>query len=343
MHTPVPESSAGRFPPGLLPVLCGVGLIAVASAAEAQTAWKPEKALEIVVTCQPGCGPDAAARVIQRIWQERKLVDVPVSVLNKAGGGGAVAYNYVHQRPGDAHAVVFAGITTVVNPILGRGIGYRELTPVALVAVEYVGVAVRPGSPLRNAGDLVAAVRKDPASLSFGIANSLGNANHQTIALALKSQGISPGLAKTVVFQSGANAATAMLGGHIDVVPASLGSWVAPRKSGQVRLIGVSSPKRLEGEFADVPTLREQGIESVVSVPRTITAAPGLSRAQLDYWIALLSKTFASAEWKQELDERVQSGEFVAGAEFMRYLDEMDVQLRELLPEIGMSKKKPQK
>jgi putative tricarboxylic transport membrane protein len=311
-----------------------------AVAAWAQAPWKPDQALEIVVTCKPGCGPDVAARVMQRIMQNQRLVEVPVNVINKAGGGGAVAYSYLHQRPGDAHAVVLAGITTVINPILGRGIGYRELTPFALVAVEYVGIAVRPDSPMRTATDLIAAVKQDPASVSFGIANSLGNANHQAIALALKSQGMSPRLAKTVVFQSGANAATAMLGGHVDVVPASLGSWVTPRKTGQVRVIGVSAPKRLEGEFADVATLREQGIESVVSVPRTITGSPGLSKAQVDFWSALLAKTFATPEWKQELDARVQSGEFVTGAEFMRYLDDMDAQLRVLLPEIGMTKKK---
>lgn len=324
----------------LLRFVLGACLTVVAAAASAQGAWKPDQALEIVVTCQPGCGPDVAARVIQRIWQDQALVDVPVNVLNKAGGGGAVAYNYLRQRQGDAHAVVLSGLNTVINPILGRGIGYRELTPVALVAVEYVGVAVRPDYHIRSAGDLVAAVKSDPASVTFGIANSLGNANHQAVALAMKSRGMSPRLAKTVVFQSGANATTAMLGGHVDVVPASVGSWVAPRRNGQVRVIGVSAPKRLEGEFSDVPTLREQGVDSVVSVPRTITASPGLTRAQLDFWNALLAKTFASPAWKQELELRYQSGEFLTGADFQRYLDDMDVHLRGLLPDLGMTKKK---
>src|ERR1700752_2939359 len=57
--------------------------------------WKPERAVEIIVPCQPGCGPDIAARTIQRIWQEQRIVPVASVVVNKAGGGGAVAYGYL--------------------------------------------------------------------------------------------------------------------------------------------------------------------------------------------------------------------------------------------------------
>jgi putative tricarboxylic transport membrane protein len=309
----------------------------------AQEAWKPEKALEIVVTCQPGCGPDVAARVMQRIMQDHKIVDVPVNVSNKSGGGGAVSYNYLHQKPGDAHSVVLSGANTVVNPILGRGIGYRELTPIALVAVEYVGIAVRPDYHLQNARELIAAVKKDASAVTFGIANSLGNANHQVVALALKADHISPRQAKNVVFQSGSQAITAMMGKHVDVVPASVGSWVGPRKSGQVRVISVSSAKRLDGEFSDVPTLREQGLDVVVSVSRTITGSPGLSEPQIRFWRDALAKTFAMPEWKRELDLRYQNDEFLTGPEFKRYLDDMDAQLRALLAELGLIKKKGEK
>jgi len=323
--------------------LIGISMALSTHAVYSQVVWKPEKALEIVVTCQPGCGPDIAARVIQKIWQDRGLVKVPANVINKSGGGGAVAYNYLHQKPGDAHAVVLSGANIVVNPILKRGIGYRELTPVALVAVEYVGVAVRPDSQIMTANDLMATIKKDASAITFGIANSLGNANHQVIALALKSKGMDPGQAKTVVFQSGSQAFTAMLGGHVDVVPASVGSWIAPRKAGQIRVIAVSSPQRLVGEFSDVPTLREQGIDSVVSVSRTITASPGLSQSQLKFWEDLLTKTFSTPEWKNELDSRFQNDEFLTGPQFTRYLEDMDAQLKELFKELGLTKTKTAK
>jgi putative tricarboxylic transport membrane protein len=206
-----------------------------------------------------------------------------------------------------------------------------------------VGIAVRPDYHLQNARELIAAVKKDASAVTFGIANSLGNANHQVVALALKAEHISPRQAKNVVFQSGSQAITAMMGKHVDVVPASVGSWVGPRKSGQVRVISVSSAKRLDGEFSDVPTLREQGLDVVVSVSRTITGSPGLSEPQIRFWRDALAKTFAMPEWKRELDLRYQNDEFLTGPEFKRYLDDMDAQLRALLAELGLIKKKGEK
>src|SRR5688572_17936908 len=196
--------------------------------AAAQPAWKPERPVEIIVTCQPGCGPDIAARTIQKIWQEHKLVPMPAVVVNKPGGGGAVAFSYIHQKPGDAHAMVLSGAGGVVNAIMGRGVGYKDVTPVAMMAAEYVGIAVKPELPFKNGRALLDALKKDIHAVTFGLANSLGNANHQAIALALKVDGLPPAKAKVAVFQSGANAITALLGNHVQVVPASVGLWVNP-------------------------------------------------------------------------------------------------------------------
>jgi putative tricarboxylic transport membrane protein len=320
-------------------ICCAVGLVLGSPGALAQSGWKPERPVEIVVTCQPGCGPDAAARTIQKIWQDHGIVQVPSVVVNKPGGGGSVAFGYLKQRPGDAHAMVLSGAGAVVNTILGRGVGHREITALAMMAAEYVGVAVQADSPIRSGSALIGILQKDPAAVSFGIANSLGNANHQAIALALKSAGIHPGRARNVVFQSGANAITALLGGHVQVVPASIGLWIGPLKAGQVRLIAVSAPKRLGGEVAQVPTWREQGIDAVVSVWRMMTAPPGLSAAQLAYWHAALRKTTETAEWKRDLERHYQSDEFMVGAELAQAVEQLHVQLRGLLTDLELVKK----
>jgi len=72
----------------------GAGLLLVHHGAPAQSAWKPERAVEIIVTCQPGCGPDIAARTIQKIWQDHRIVEAPAVVRHSspyphlAGGSG---------------------------------------------------------------------------------------------------------------------------------------------------------------------------------------------------------------------------------------------------------------
>lgn len=306
--------------------------------AQAQLAWKPERPVEIIVTCQPGCGPDIAARTIQKIWQDHKIVQVPSVVVNKPGGGGAVAYSYIQQKPGDAHALVLSGAGAVVNSIMGRGVGYKDITPVAMMAAEYVGIAVKPESPFASGRALLDALKKDVNAITFGVANSLGNANHQAIALALKVEGVPPAKAKTVVFQSGANAIAALLGNHVQVVPASVGLWVNPAKAGQVRLIAVTSPKRMSGQFANVPTWREQGTDAVVSVWRMITMAPGLTPAQLAYWQDALKKTTETPEWKRDLETNHQSDEFMAGRELAQGLDALYAQLKALLTDLELAK-----
>lgn len=307
--------------------------------APAQPAWKPDRPVEIIVTCQPGCGPDIAARTIQKIWQDYRIVTAPAVVVNKAGGGGAVAYSYIHQKPGDGHAIVLSGAGAVVNSIMGRGVGYRDITPLAMMAAEYVGIAVRADSPFQSGRQLLDVLKKDPQAVAFGISNSLGNANHQAIALALKLEGLPPGKARNVVFQSGANSIAALLGGHVQAVPASIGLWVSPVKAGQVRLVAVSAPRRLGGEFAQVPTWREQGVDAVVSVWRMITAPPALTPAQTAFWHDALKRTTESPEWKRDLEVNYQSDEFLAGAELDRALDGLYAQLKPLLTELELAKK----
>jgi putative tricarboxylic transport membrane protein len=300
--------------------------------------WKPDKPVEIIVTCQPGCGPDGTARLMQKIWQEHRIVTVPSVVVNRAGGGGAAAFGSLHQKPGDGHMLVLSGAGPVVNTIMGRGVGYKDLTSLAMMSGEYVAVAVRADSSMKSGRELIDTLKKDPQALAFGISNSLGNANHQAVALALKVQGIHPARAKNVVFQSGAQSITALLGGHVQVVPASVGLWVGPLKAGQVRLIAVSSPNRLGGELAQVPTWREQGVDAVVSVWRMISAPPGLTAAQTAFWHDALKKTTATPEWKRDLETHYQSDEFMAGAELNRALDGLYVQLKALLTDLDLAK-----
>ena len=320
------------------------GLLGAAAGVSAQPAWKPEKPVELVVTCQPGCGPDIAARLIQKIWQDTRIVPGPVAVVNKAGGGGSVAYSYIQQKPGDAHALVLSGAGAVVNSIIGRGVGYKDITPLAMMAAEYVGIAVAHDSPFRSGRMLLDALKKDLNAATFGVSNSLGNANHQAVALALKVEGLPPARARTVVFQSGAQSITALLGGHVQVVPASVGLWVNPVKAGQVRLLAVSAPKRMGGEFAGVPTWREQGADAVVSVWRMITAPPALSPAQVAFWQDALRRTAQTPEWKRDLETNYQSDEFMAGADLSRALDALYAELKALLTELEMAKpsQKPQ-
>src|SRR5688572_18137496 len=229
--------------------------IALASTAAwaASGEWKPDKPIEIILNTAPGNSPDRTARAIQRIFQDRRYVEVPLFVSNRVGGGGAVAYTYLNQRAGDGNFIAIASKALLTNHIMGRGPSYTEVSPIVHLFGEYTLIAVKADSPIRSGRDLVERLRKDPSAHSFGIATSFGNVNHQSVATPLKEAGIDLRKTRNVVFQSAALALTAMLGGHVDVVPLGPGTVAGPAQAGQVRLIAVASPNRMPGAFAEVP------------------------------------------------------------------------------------------
>ena len=301
-------------------------------------AWKPDKPVEIIATNAPGGGSDRIIRIMLNVMQERKDFTVPVSINNKPGGGSAVAYAYLNQHAGDGHYVVLGSKALLTNNISGRGPSYTEMTPVAHLFGEYVCVTVRPDSPLKSGRDLVERIRKDPTALSFGIATSLGGANHQGVAAALKAAGTDVKTLRNVIFQSGGAASTAMLGGHIDVVPISAAFGASLLRNGQVRMLAVGSPNRLGGILADTPTWREQGYDAVVSNWRTIIGPKGMTQGQVTFWEDALRRFTESAEWKKELEANFWTSEFMNRAETMKYLERDHAALKVFLTDLGLAR-----
>ncbi len=316
----------------------GAVLLAVSALAAAQPAWAPERAADIIVNTAAGSGPDRMARALQKIWQEQKLVPTAVTVSNRPGGGGAIAYNFLNQKGADGHFVAIASASLISNNVMGRGPGPSDITPIARLSGEYIAVAVRADSPLKSGREMIEILRKDPGALSVGVATSLGNSNHQAVALALKVSGVDVRKAKNVVFQSGGNAITALLGGHVDVVPASVSSWVGRLKAGEVRLLAVAAPQRLTGDIAQVPTWREQGVNAVVSNWRSLIGPRDMTASQTTYWEAATRKAIATEEWKRELDQGHLTDEFLGSAGFRKYLEEQQAQIRALLADLELVK-----
>lgn len=319
------------------PALLALAMPVVVAAAHAQT-WKPQKAVELIATNAPGGGSDRILRIMAKILQEGRHTEVPINVVNKPGGGGSVAYAYVNQHPADGHYLVLANKTLLTNNLAGKGPSYTELTPVANLFSEYISVTVKPDSPLRSGNDLVERLKKDPGSLIFGIATSIGNPNHQGAAAALKAAGIDLKKTRNVIFPSGGAASTAMLGGHVDVVPITAAFAASLLRNGQVRLLAVTSPGRLPGVLADVPTWREQGYDAVVMNWRNFIGPRGMTQAQIAYWEEVVRRLGESEEWKKELETNYWSSDYMSSIETRKFLERDNAQARAFLVDLGLAK-----
>ena len=300
-------------------------------------AWKPERPVELVVSCAPGCGPDNAARLMQSILQARRYVEVPITVQNKAGGGGSVAHIYLRQFERNGHYIYHTDRALLTSHAMGRT-DNRNVTPIAILFGEYIGVAVKADSPIKSGRDLVERLRKDPASHSIGIATALGNTNHQGVASALKEAGIDVRKTRNVTFSSGAQAITAMLGGHIDVVPVSVGLWVDHVRTGAVRVIAVSSPERLTGALATVPTWREQGSSLVLSNWRAMVGPGGLPAPQVDYWENIFERLVNTDEWKADMARRYSFNSFQRSSAMKKQIEDEYPEVKALLVAMELAK-----
>jgi len=305
----------------------------------AQT-WKPDQPVEIIVGCAPGCGPDRMARLMQGIFQTHRYFDSAVSVQTRTGGGGAMAQTYLNQFAANGHYLFHTGKGVLTNHAMGRPVApYTELTPVANLFGEYIGIAVKADSPIKSGRDLIERLKKDPTAVSFGIATSLGNTNHQGVAGALKIAGVDIRKTRNVIFQSGALAIIAMLGGHIDAVPVSVGSWVPHMKTGAVRVIAVSSAERLPGFFAQIPTWREQGANSVVSNWRGVFGPRNMTAAQVAYWENSFQRLVETPEWKSEMVTLNGLSEFMGAARLKKFMEEDYAEIKAFLVDLELAKK----
>jgi putative tricarboxylic transport membrane protein len=312
-------------------------LCVTARAHAAEPAWKPTKPVELVATNAPGGGSDRILRLMVKVLQEQKAMDVPVNPVNKPGGGGAIAYTYIAQQP-DGHHLVLANKSIITRNIIGRGPSYTDFTTVAHMFSEYISVTVKPDSPVKSGADLVQRLKNDVSSLSLGIATSIGNPNHQGVAAALSRAGVDIKKTRNAIFPSGGAATTALMGGHVDVAPVTASFAASLLRNGQVRVLAVAAPKRLGGVLADVPTWREQGYDAVVSNFRVFLGSKKMTPPQVAYWVGALRRLSESEEWKKELSNNFWPNDFLPAGEARKVMERDDAEQRVFLKELGLIK-----
>jgi putative tricarboxylic transport membrane protein len=310
----------------------------VVAAPSAQT-WKPEKPVEIIIGTSTGGPQDRMGRAVQRLLQEKKLVATPLNVVNKAGGGGAVALNYMNQHVGDGHFMTVNALAMLTNHITGRStIGPTDLTPLAMMGAEYVGITVRAESPLKTGKDVLDQLKKDPSSLSVAVGTALGNATHLSFVLAMKAGGVDIKKLKTVVFGSGGDSMTALLGGHVDVAASAPSAMLSQVQAGKMRIIVIGAPARLGGELAKIPTWKEIGVNSAFDLWRGLAGPKGMTRAQVQFWDAALGALVKTDEWKKELAENQVENIYRNSADTaLQWKAEYD-EVKTVLTELGLAK-----
>jgi tripartite-type tricarboxylate transporter receptor subunit TctC len=240
-------------------ILVLVALLVLASsplgAGPAWSADYPAREIEMIVSFPAGGPADASARILApRLSQ---ILGVPIAVVNKTGGGGAVGADYVAKAKPDGSVVYNStNAAFTVSPAVLKDITYKlsDFTALGAYAADLGVITVRAGGPARTLEEFVDHARKNPGKLTYGSAG-LGTVSFFTMELFKQAYGLD---IAHVPFQGTGPVKNAILGGHVAVASSGFGSLAPLIRSGDLVPLVTTAPRRVAG-FLQVPTMAEKG------------------------------------------------------------------------------------
>lgn len=238
----------------LVALCCACALVlSMVALPRAAAAAYPDRPINIIIPFGPGGAVDIAARILAEYFQSKGIT---LNVICKGGGAGAPAMLDVARARPDGYTYGFPAITTFSTTPQVKPTGYtiKDFKAVVAITDMNLSLAVRSDSGIKNVHDLFAALKTDPKSVNF---SSHGAFSSQRLFM-LKLQKKFPGMEMPhVTYTSGHEVSTALLGNHIFSAFGVTTNQLPYVKSGDFRIIGVTSAKRLP-ELPDAPTFAEQ-------------------------------------------------------------------------------------
>jgi len=311
---------------------CALATVALLTGAPAQAL----ESLKILVPAAPGGGWDQTGRALQAAIQSEKIVP-KVTVDNKGGAGGTIGLaQFVSSSKGDPNAMMMGGMVMVGAIISNKSpVNLTQVTPIARLTGEYEALVVPAASDIKDMAGLVAKLKADPGSVSWG-GGSAGGTDHITAGLIAKAAGVDPTKVNYIAFSGGGEALAAILGGQVTVGISGYGEFASQIQAGELRLIGISSDTKVEG--IDAPTFKDGGVDVSIQNWRMVAAAPGLSDEQKAAVAADVEKMVKSAAWKKVLADKGWADTYLAGADFSAQLTKDIAATSAILKEIGLVK-----
>ncbi|HZO46440.1 MAG TPA: tripartite tricarboxylate transporter substrate binding protein [Xanthobacteraceae bacterium] len=311
------------------------GAIATTLAAVLATSAAAQMELKLIAPAAPGGGWDQTARSLQQSMTAEKLVK-SAQVINIPGAGGTVGLAQFIGNKGDGNTLMVNGFVMVGAILLNKSpVNLSQVTPVARLTEETQVIVVPANSPIKDAKDLAAAVKKDVARVTFA-GGSAGGADHIMAGMFVGASGGDPSKVNYVPFSGGGESLAAIMGGRVTAGISGYGEYEGQIKSGRLRAIGVSSPNRLPG--VNVPTFKEQGIDLVLTNWRSVVAPPGITPDQRIALDQLMERTVKSKAWQEQLKQKGWDDAFLPSNAFATFLQEEIIRVGGVLKSLGLVK-----
>src|SRR5213594_1977581 len=290
--------------------------------ATAAAVIQPTRAVEFVISTAPGGGSDIYARAMATIIENKKFSPQPVTPLNKEGGSGAVAFQYVYEKTGDMHYVMIT-LNSFFTTIITQKLAFKatDFTPVANLALDPLFLWVNDDSPWKTAQDFIDAAKKDSLVVAGTGSKQEDEALFRRIEDSMKTKPF------TYVPQTSGATVAAALAGHQGNVVATVNNpsegiglyQATPRKLRPLCAFTPESPAG--GAYKGLATCKSQGLDITdYYIMRAVMAPPSLSAGQQKFWVDVFKGVFDSADWKKFMDDNALDPKFLSGADFTKFI-----------------------
>lgn len=303
----------------------------------ASAAWMPTKPVEFNVPAGTGGGADIMARFISPLFQKNKITTVPWIVVNRSGGAGAEAFLYVKGKAGEENLVMITLDNLFTTPLAtGVPFNWKELTPVARLALDWFILWVNAESPYKTAKEYLDAVKKQPSKFKMG---GTGTKQEDQIITVQLQQAFGAKFAY-IPFKGGGEVCVELVGKHIDSTVNNPSECVSHWKAGKVRPLAVIDNQRIPlPEWDKIPTLKEATGEDIsYFMLRGIFAAPKISKEVQAGYVELFKKVTETEDWKRYLADFALKPAFLAGDDYVKWLEEKDKMTKDLMVKGGLLK-----
>jgi tripartite-type tricarboxylate transporter receptor subunit TctC len=213
----------------------------------------PSRPIRIVVPTAPGGAPDVVARYLAPRFTE--ALGQPIVVENRAGANAMIGADVVAKSTPDGYTWLFATGQNTVNPSIMKKVPHdivADFAPVSLIFHAAYMLTVHPAVPARSVKELIALARAQPDKLNFG-SGGTGSAAHLSAELLKMATGIRM---VHVPYKGMGLALADFLGGQLDLMFPAIASGVPYHRSGRLRGLGVTSPRR-HPSVPELPTVSD--------------------------------------------------------------------------------------
>jgi tripartite-type tricarboxylate transporter receptor subunit TctC len=298
----------------------------------------PKKPITIICPWSAGGGTDRTARFIAD--KLHGVLGVPVNVVNKTGGAGAVGFNAGANAKPDGY--VITNLTFEIGTL--RWMGYSDLGPEAFRPLmqfneDASAVIVGKDSKYQSVKQLLDDVKNKPAGTYQFSGCGIGTVWDLARIGMMNNYGIDHNKVKFIPTKGAAPAVTELLGGHVDVITCSYPEASPQIDAGNLKALAVMAETR-NAQFNHVPTLKEQGIDWAYGTWRGFAVPKGTPDNAADILVAAFKKIFSSDDFKTFMNNNGFGIKIREAKAFGEFMAAQHKGLEEIIKLAGYGKKK---